>query len=190
MGAIAKPDIFDVGSLLSDKNLVIWEILKKGSFQRNENFLDMPGSTEILFFLFLDLKLRPIYGITCCVVTCVASVQLGSTKASKLCLGLGAQAEVKICGRDGELESAGPCSLQGYTPGLEFLSMLEDNSKVNGSVQLAWAIQMLCSDLNQRKGGGHNRLWKHVQVNSKSYLRWRIAANFLQWRTHDFCCVP
>lgn len=52
MGAISKPDIFDVGSLLSDKNLVIWEILKKGSFQRNENFLDMPGSTEILCFCF------------------------------------------------------------------------------------------------------------------------------------------
>lgn len=51
MGAISKPDIFDVGSLLSDKNLVIWEILKKWSFQRNENFLSMPGSTEILFFL-------------------------------------------------------------------------------------------------------------------------------------------
>lgn len=145
---------------------------------------------KFFFFVFLDLKLRPLYGTTGCVMACVASVQLGSTKVSKLCLRLGAQAEVKFCGGDGELWSAGPCSLQGYTPGQEFLSMLGDNSKVNGSVQLAGAVQMLCPDLNQRKGGGHNRLWKHIQVNSKSCLRWTIAANFLQWRTHDFCCVP
>lgn len=56
MGAISKPDIFDVGSLLSDKNLVIWEILKKWSFQRNENFLSMPGSTEILFLCVSGLE--------------------------------------------------------------------------------------------------------------------------------------
>lgn len=50
MGAISKPDIFDGGSLLNYINLVIWEILKKKRiFQINENFLDMPGSTEILF---------------------------------------------------------------------------------------------------------------------------------------------
>lgn len=38
MGAISKPDIFDVGSFLSDKNLVIWEILKKMKFSKKWEF--------------------------------------------------------------------------------------------------------------------------------------------------------
>lgn len=73
------------------------------------------------------------------------------------------QSCVWVCGRDGDLGSAGPCSLQGCTLGLGFLSILEDNTKVHGSVQLAWTVQILCCDLYQRKGGGHCK-----QIMSKS----------------------
>lgn len=89
-------------------------------------------------------------------MACVACMcPVGQCQSFRVVFGLGAQPQVRVCGRDGDLGSAGPCSLQGCTPALGFLSMLEGNTKVHGTVQLAWAVQILCCDLHQRKGGGH-----------------------------------
>lgn len=115
---------FDGGSLLSDKNVVIWEILKKMKFSKNENFLNMPCSTEFIFFSVCGLETEgSLWQHRLCHGMCCIS-PVGQYQGFQAESGAWSQPQVRVCGRDGDTA-------------LGFLSMIEHNTKMQGSVQLA-----------------------------------------------------
>lgn len=144
---------------------------------------------NLFFFLYVDLKLRAVYGSTGCVMACVASVLMGSTKASRLSLGLGASPRWESVAEMGTWVCR-PMQPAGMYTALGFLYILEHNTKMQGSVQLAWLSRYSAvTSTKEKVEDVVNRLWKHIRVNSRSCVRWRIAAHSLQWRTHDFYCL-
>lgn len=106
---------------------------------------------------------------------CISPV--GQYQGFQAVSGAWSQPQVRVCGRDGDTA-------------LGFLSMIEHNTKMQGSVHLAWLSRYSAvTSTKEKVEDVVNRLWKHIRVNSRSCVRWRIAAHSLQWRTHDFYCL-